>query len=354
MMWAVLGDIEFELVNHPSQQSERTTADYAEHARMQGKPLLEWIGDGLDELTLELALHAALVDPEEQIRTLKAAKSAHQPLPYVLGSGDYRGVYLITALDVTTRKTTAEGRLLSALVTLTLREYSGPYRRPRPKPPGLRSDLLALPATRVGGAAAPLGTLTQKALGLARQAGNVLRAGVEAFEMAKGLRDNPLALLGQSPRLLGLAGQALAPLQGLQGAATGLLASGADLLSMGANVAGDVRQALATVQGLRDDPLALLGQAPQLLGRIGQGLPLDGLQNSAAGLLASGSELLRLGVDAAGDVQQAVVALDPLALDSVVGKVDYAAGRMQQAMTRLDASAPRLARMAADVITRRA
>ena len=51
MTWGVLGEIEFEVLSHPSAQSERTTADYAEHARLQGKPLLQWVGDGLDELT---------------------------------------------------------------------------------------------------------------------------------------------------------------------------------------------------------------------------------------------------------------------------------------------------------------
>lgn len=83
-MWAVLGDIEFELRNQPSRQDDRATADYAQHALIQGKPRLEWVGDGLDELTLELTLHALLADPEAQIRRLKTALRAHEPLPYVL------------------------------------------------------------------------------------------------------------------------------------------------------------------------------------------------------------------------------------------------------------------------------
>ena len=95
-------------------------------------------------------------------------------------------------------------------------------------------------------------------------------------------------------------------------------------------------------------------QRAQLLGQIAQGLPLDGLQNSASGLLASGAELLTLGVDAASDVRQAMASLTPLELGTVVSQVDDAASRMQMAVTRLDASSPRLARMAVDVITRRA
>lgn len=353
-MWAVLGDIEFELRNQPSRQDERASADYAQHALIQGKPRLEWVADALDELTLELTLHALLVDPEAQIRRLKAALRAHEPLPYVLGSGDYRGVYLLTEVDTTTRRTDAQGRLISATVSVSLLEYSGQYKKPLPVPRGLRSNLLANPGARFGSAASPLSSLTQKALGMARTAGSLLSAGLEAFDMAKSLRDNPLMLLNQAPSLLGLAGQALAPLEGLQSAAAGLFASGADLVKLGANVADDVFQAVGMAQSLRDNPLALFDQVPQLLGRIGQGLPLGGLQNTAAGLLASGNELLKLGVDAASDVRQAMASLTPLALETVISQVDDAASRMQLAVTRLDASSPRLARMAVDVITRRA
>lgn len=289
-MWAVLGDIEFELVNHPSQQSERSSADYAEHARLQGKPLLQWVGDGLDELNLELALHAALVDPEAQIRRLKAAKSAHQPLPYVLGSGDYRGIYLITALDVTTRKTTEGGRLVAALVNLALREYTGKYNKSLPVPRGLRSNLLANPEARVGGNALPIATHTQRALGMAKTAGNLLRAGLETYRQAQGVSD-PVALLSQAPRLISLTGQVLAPLQGLQ---------------------------------------------------------------EAAELMQNGADLVQLGADAAGEVQLAQSALDPPQPEAIISQVNTAASRFEQAMARINGAAPRLARMAADVVTRRA
>ena len=352
-MWAVLGDIEFELRNQPSRQDDRITADYAQHALIQGKPRLEWVGDGLDELTLELTLHALLSDPEAQIRRLKTAMRAHEPLPYVLGSGDYRGVYLITEVGTTTRRTDAQGRLISATVSVSLLEYSGQYKKPMPVPRGLSNSLLANPGAQIGSVTS-LGSLTQRALGMARTAGNILNAGMEGFNMAMLLRDNPMVLLDQGPSLLNLAGQALAPLEGLQTVAAGLFAKGAELVSMGADVADDVLQATGIAQLLGDAPMELYGQASQLLGQITQGLPLDGLQNSASGLLASGAELLTLGVDAASDVRQAMASLTPLELGTVVSQVDDAASRMQMAVTRLDASTPRLARMAVDVITRRA
>jgi phage protein U len=290
-MWAVLGDIEFEVKYHPGRQDERSGADYAQHALIQGKPRAEWVGDTLDELSLELTLHAMLVDPELQIRRLKAAKSAHEPLPYVLGSGDYRGVYLLTEVSVATRKTDAEGRLVSATVSISLLEYSGKYTKPLPKPRALVSNLAANPLARVGGATPALVTPTQKALGMAKMAGNCLRAGVDAFNFVKTLRDNPAAVLAQAPRLLGLAGQALEPLQAFQ---------------------------------------------------------------QAAGLMADGGDLVQLGQSLATEVQLAQSALSPPRPEAIISQVDYATSRIAAAQGQLAGASKRLAGLAVDVISRRA
>ncbi|MDH4869807.1 hypothetical protein E8E91_03130 [Pseudomonas sp. BN515] len=294
-MWAVLGSIEFEILGHPSAQSERTTAEYAEHARLRGKPLLEWIGEGLDEVSLEITLHAAVGDPEAQLRRLKQAKSAHEPLPYVLGSGDYRGIYLITALDVTTRKTEGSGRLVAASLNLTLREYTGKYTKPLPVPRGLLSGagvlgLAANPDARVGGAALPAVTPFQQALSMGRKAAGLLRQGMDVYRTVQGVSD-PLAAMSQAPRLLSLGGQALDSLLGLSGAAE---------------------------------------------------------------LMESGADLVQLGASAASEVNQAQDALGSATPETILNQVDYAAGRIATAMTQMDGAAPRFARMAADIVTRRA
>lgn len=290
-MWAVLGDIEFELRNQPSRQDDRATADYAQHALIQGKPRLEWVGDGLDELTLELTLHALLADPEAQIRRLKTALRAHAPLPYVLGSGDYRGVYLLTEVGTATRRTDALGRLISATVSVSLLEYSGQYKKPLPVPRGLRNNLLANPGARFGDAAQVMVTPTQQVLGMARSAGNLLRAGVEAYNLAKAQGNSPSLLMGQASQLIGLTGQALTPLTGLQ---------------------------------------------------------------DSAGLLSGGADLVQLAASVASEVQFAQSAMSPPSLENIVSQVDYAAGHMEQAQATLSGASTRLAKLAAAVITRRA
>lgn len=290
-MWAVLGDIEFELRNQPTRQDDRITADYAQHALIQGKPRTEWVGDGLDEITLELTLHAFLGDPEAQIRRLKTALRAHEPLPYVLGSGDYRGVYLLTEVGTTTRRTDAQGRLISAMVTVSLLEYSGQYKKPLPVPRGLRNNLLANPGAQIGSAAQVIVTPTQRVLGMARSAGNLLRTGVETYRLAKAQGNNPGALMGQASQLLSLTGQVLAPLQGMQ---------------------------------------------------------------DAAGLLGEGADLVQIAARTASEVQYAQSAMSPPSVESIVSQVEYAAGHMEQAQSTLTGASTRLAKLAAAVITRRA
>ncbi|HCT4763224.1 phage tail protein [Pseudomonas aeruginosa] len=289
MIWAVLGEIEFELAGHPSGMEERTSADYAEHALIQGKPVLEHVGDGLDELTLDLQLHAVRIDPEATIRRLKRAQTAHEPLPLVLGSGDYRGVYLLTAIDTRVSRTDGTGRLISATVNVTLREYSGKYTKPLPNPLALKGAA-ARPGAQLGGASSIFSTPMQQVLGSAVSAGNLLRAGVEAYEMARTVRDNPAALLGQAGELLRMSEQVLVPLETMQGAAQ-LLADGGDLVQLGASVTRGVQDAVQSVSGVT--------------------------------------------------------------IGNIVGRVDGAAASMSSAYTQMQTAAPRLADLAATIITRR-
>ena len=54
MMFAVLGDIEFELITYWDGFEATFGVDYAEHARIGGKPGLQFVGDRLDEIQITL------------------------------------------------------------------------------------------------------------------------------------------------------------------------------------------------------------------------------------------------------------------------------------------------------------
>ncbi|HFV8933106.1 TPA: phage tail protein, partial [Escherichia coli] len=56
-MFAVLGDIEFELITYWDGFEATSGVDYAEHARIGSKPGLQFVGDRLDEIQISLVFH---------------------------------------------------------------------------------------------------------------------------------------------------------------------------------------------------------------------------------------------------------------------------------------------------------
>ncbi|KWV78629.1 MULTISPECIES: phage tail protein [Pseudomonas] len=291
-MFAVLGTIEFTVAGGISGMEQTGSADWAEHARIQGKPLLEWIGEGLDEINLTIELHPLLGDPAERLRLLREAKSRHEPLALVMGSGEYIGPYVVTRVSNTIRRATAVGQVVASTVQVGLREYTGAFTRKV-----VRQGLLD-PA--LGGASAigspgllssmvPIPSATQLAIGHAKSAGNVLRAGKSLYEAVKG--GNPSMILGQVPQLLGVTARAIEPLQGL-----------------------------STVAGLLDD----------------------------------GADLSRLGDDVLGSVMGSRSSLDPVDLSNIVDRFAASRESLDKAVTVMGSASKRLAGLAAEVLTRRA
>lgn len=290
-MWAILGDIEFTVAGGITGIEHTGSADWAEHARIQAKPLLEWIGEGLDDCNLTLELHPSLGDPEQRLRALRLAKSQHEPLAFVMGSGEYLGAYVITHLSNSIRRTTAVGQPQVATVQISLREYTGVFVRKTLRPglldptvsgaaigsPGLISRVPVIPSA------------TQQLIRHARTAGNVLRAGQQLYNATKEA-DAP-TVLARVPQLLGATARAIEPLQGLTHTA-GLLRDGADLAQLGEGV-------LASVQGARANP-------------------------------------------------------HPVDLANIADRLQASHAALDQALSILDRANPRLAALAADVLTRKA
>ncbi|MDS9879368.1 phage tail protein [Pseudomonas protegens] len=293
-MFAILGEIEFTVAGGISGMEQRGSADWAEHTRIQGKPLLEWIGEGLDECNLTIELHPVLGDPEARLRALRLAKKKHEPLALVMGSGEYLGPYVIVDLNNVIRRATAVGQIRSASVQVSLKEYTGVFTRKALRPglldpavsgtsaavtgsPGLISRMLPSPST------------TQLVIGHAKTAGNVLKAGQNLYETVKS--GNASMILGQVPQLLGVTARAIEPLQGLK---------------------------------------------------------------DAAGLLDDGSDLSRLGEDVLSSVMGARSSLDPVDLGNIVDRFAASRESLGQALTKMDGASTRLSGLAAQVLTRKA
>lgn len=248
-MFAILGEIEFTVAGGISGMEWRSSADWAEHARIGGKPLLEWIGESLDEYNLTIELHALLGDPEVRLRALRQAKIDHHPLALVMGSGDYLGPYVITDLSQATRRTTATGQTCAATLNVSLREYTGDYARKKTLTGLLDPALTGTPAQAQGSPSlisklTPSPSTTQQLIGHAKTASNIIKAGQNVYDAVKS--GNPSMILSQVPQLLGVTARALEPLQGLKAVAE-LLEDGADLSRLGDDVLGSVTGARSSI-----------------------------------------------------------------------------------------------------------
>ncbi|WP_095128656.1 phage tail protein [Pseudomonas sp. Irchel s3h14] len=286
-MFAILGDIEFTVAGGISGMEQSGSADWAEHARIQGKPLLEWIGEGLDECNLTIELHPVLGDPEERLRTLRLAKSKHEPLAFVMGSGEYLGAYVITNISNAMRRTTAVGQIKAATVQLSLKEYAGAFTRKVARPGLLDSALSGTSAATAGkpgliSRLMPTPSTVQSVIGYAKRAGNILKAGQNLYETVKS--GNASMILGQVPQLLGVTARAIGPLQGLKSVA-GLLEDGADLSRLGENVLGSVLGARSALNPVDLGNIVDRFSASQE--SLGQALTtMDGARTRLAGLAA--------------------------------------------------------------------
>ncbi|SCW97561.1 phage tail protein [Pseudomonas sp. NFACC05-1] len=293
-MFAILGDIEFTVAGGISGMEHNGSADWAEHARIQGKPLLEWMGDGLDECNLTIELHPMLGDPEERLRALRQAKSQHQPLAFVMGSGEYLGAYVIRHISNTLRRATATGQTKAATVQLNLAEYTGTFTRKVAHPGLIDATLSGTSAANSGSPGwitrvTPSPSTTQKVIAHAKTAANMLRAGQSLYHTVKD--GNAAMILGQVPQLLGITARVIEPLQGL-----------------------------ATV----------------------------------AGVLDHSSDLSRLGEQVLGNVMGARASLNPVDLDNILDRFSASQEALDQALSTMDAANTRLAGLAAQVLTRRA
>lgn len=124
-MFAQLGDIEFELITYFNGMNESQSYNYAQHERINQKPMLQFLGLNLQEQDIKLNFHASFCTPEDEIKKLKDVANLGTPLKFIKGNGDYVGVFVITEITSVIEQATNEGDLISVQVDLKLREYTG-------------------------------------------------------------------------------------------------------------------------------------------------------------------------------------------------------------------------------------
>lgn len=302
-MFALLGDVQFDLITYFDGFESQFGTDFAEHALIEGKPRLQFIGDKLDEIRIQLAFHLHYCDPEAELAKLKDALAAHQAMALVLGNGDYKGWFVLTDVQATSKHTDKAGTLIALEASITLREFVGDKKNPL-QPPAVQPKLppaaaKALPASQTAGVAtlasgtAAVRDNIRQAVTYANQAQSALRVAVDAARLAQKLRDNPLAALGRVPSLLTGMKQVAGPLENLS-------------------------PALAS----------LTSQLPE-----------------AAGILRASNNAL-------GAVRNAQGALSAVSASTVTGRIDYLAGQLSAATGALESAAPSISKLAGKVVTR--
>lgn len=302
-MFALLGDVQFDLITYFDGFESQFGADYAEHPLIEGKPRLQFVGDKLDEIRIQLAFHLHYCDPEAELAKLKKALAAHDAMALVLGNGDYKGWFVLTDVQATSKHTDKAGTLIALEASITLREFVGDKKNPR-QPPAVQPKLppaaaKALPASQTAGVAtlasgaAAVRDNIRQAVTYANQAQSALRVAVDAARLAQKLRDNPLAALGRVPSLL-----------------TGM------------------KQVAGPLENLSPTLASLTSQLPE-----------------AAGILRASNNAL-------GAVRNAQGALSAVSAGTVTGRIDYLAGQLSTATGALESAAPSISKLAGKVVTR--
>ena len=136
-MFAVLGEIQFEVVGSPEGYESAGAYDFCEQRVIESKPRLQWVGDELERLSFELMWHSSFTNPAAQLALLRATAAQHLALPLVFGNGEFRGFFVIESIEVKSqqlrrkaRRSQSESRSRSRNGSLTRTTFCGrPVRR---------------------------------------------------------------------------------------------------------------------------------------------------------------------------------------------------------------------------------
>jgi phage protein U len=146
-MFAVLGEIFFEVLTSPQTFRAASEYHFAEHKVVEASPRLQWMAQELEKITLGLGFHVAFTNPATQMNLLYAAAQAHQANPLVFGNGIFRGYFVIESIEETFQQTADDGSYIALEAKVELKQYApgadfdplAPPRQTNP-PPGVVSS----------------------------------------------------------------------------------------------------------------------------------------------------------------------------------------------------------------------
>ncbi|MEO1750728.1 phage tail protein [Thiofaba sp. EF100] len=259
-LYAVLDDIELEIIAWLDGLEMRFAADYATQGLIGRKSLIQHTGYQPDEVTIDALLHASWCNPADEVARLKAAMDEARPLAFVLGTGEYRGVFVIERLEVTTRQTDGYGAVISFECRISLKEYIGDPAEPLP--PGVIREGYRIPIAAEGsadwdvgdmamrwpgdGGGSILSDITDAVCGAVSAIGRVTQAATSVATLARIASADPSAALLALPGVSAGVAQAASslPVDAMQG-----LQQFAAIAADAGQVAGAMQSARAMLDG---------------------------------------------------------------------------------------------------------
>lgn len=125
-MYAQLGSIIFQGLIGFRSLDHQAEANLVELPLIDGKPLLQKVGDNLDKISFDVLFHVAFCDPEAQISALDNARRNGNVLPFILGNGRNLGDFVVRSTNTSQKQTDANGNIREATVSVELVEYVQP------------------------------------------------------------------------------------------------------------------------------------------------------------------------------------------------------------------------------------
>src|ERR1700736_5706106 len=123
-MFALLGEISFQVIGSPATFESSRRFDYAEHRVVEDRPRLQWLAAELESITLAMLFHASFTDPAAQLEAMLTAANDHQARALVLGNGTFRGFFVVESVATSDVQLGADATPIAIRVQANLREWA--------------------------------------------------------------------------------------------------------------------------------------------------------------------------------------------------------------------------------------
>lgn len=120
----VVFEVNADLVRTWQELKRSGSARWATHDVYAGKPVREFLGPGLDKITLLIRLDAERgVVPLDEVNKIRGFMSSGAVLQFTIG-GQLVGDFSVDLSDDEWRRVSREGALTTAIISITLEEYN--------------------------------------------------------------------------------------------------------------------------------------------------------------------------------------------------------------------------------------